>query len=330
MKTPIPRTVLYGRKNANMTENNASIRLHDWIEADEMVKTLPNDLLFLDDFKSEFHRGAGRMMRRSIPFDDDHFREMLEDVFAKICPFADLNGVTAIHWSKDANDHPIDHFQEFLSCMHMHEINGISWMRTVLRAHELMKRNSITEYDDRETGVPLASIIRGVDSNDTILLKTRLLDTIMRSCSDDVDIRDRMICLSFPGKIPMAGIDVMFAAVPSYFTSEPDYQAALPVFDDYMNPAYFPPDEIDMARFRGILRSCGTNMNAMSGFMHAAIELDKAVDCDERLAGTLSPIWPNGFICPNPNIMRLMLANLAEGYPMEYITELIISESDQC
>jgi len=36
----------------------------------------------------------------------------------------------------------------------------------------------------------------------------------------------------------------------------------------------------------------------------------------------------NDFIYPNPDAMRLMLANLAEGYPIEYITKLIISESD--
>lgn len=86
--------------------------------------------------------------------------------------------------------------------------------------------------------------------------------------------------------------------------------------------------------FRGILKSCGGNANTMSGFMHAVIELDKATDCNEYLADLFSFVLchkndiANDFIYPNTDAMRLMLANLAEGYPIEYITKLIISESD--
>lgn len=72
----------------------------------------------------------------------------------------------------------------------------------------------------------------------------------------------------------------------------------------------------------------------MSGFIHTVIEIHKAAHYNKRFADSLAALesyWASlfhdDFICTNTDIMRMMLANLAEGYPIEYITKLIIRES---
>ena len=186
----------------------------------------------------------------------------------------------------DVNAHPIAYFQELLSCIRMHEVSSVDRMKVMLHAHELMKKNNITEYDGNETGIDFYITIQHAGFDDEIILRTKLLDAIMSSYGNDIDLRDRMTKLSFLMKnslLPKCHTSMMLTAVRSYFTSEPDYQAALSIFDDYMKEtaSY---NKIDAAMFRGILKSCGGNANTMSGFMHTVIELDKATDCNEYLA----------------------------------------------
>ena len=156
-------------------------------------------------------------------------------------------------------------------------------------------------------------------------------DAIMDAYGDNYESRNRMERLAFPYSADARdeNAESLLAAMQSYFTREPDYQAALSVFDDCM--AGHGHDEIGQRAFRRLLKSCDGNPNAMSGFMHAAIEYDRATMYNEYLANAfaasttgLGAIWD--FAYPNTKTMSLMLANLAEGYPIEYIIELIISD----
>lgn len=336
-------------RNANMTENNAIIhRPHDWVEAEKMVSVLSSggnpsfhqQLAFAYRLASSIHS----MEKRNEPFDDDSFREMLEYAIAHTvlmpCYYDSLTkGIISRTLSEDVNAHPIDCFQELLSCMHMHRVGGegaASYMGIIWHAHELMKRNGITEYNDNETETPLVYIL-GYDafiSDDAIIMRTGLLDIIMRTWGNDIGLRRRMVMLAFaPASLPN-NTAATLTATRSYFANEPDYQAALSIFDDFITEIKM--KKINAPVFRDILKSCDANPNAMSGFIHAVIELFKATDCE---AGRLAcprffsfhdhydgSLYSNPFIYSNPNMMRLTLTNLAEGYPVEYITELIISE----
>lgn len=333
-----------------MIEDNDGIRPHDWLEADEMVDEVLDGRTGNGHFKSRLHRNIKRsikwMIDENMPFDDDGFREMLENAF-----FLTINNgerdphcsIVSNILSEDVNDHPIDRFHELLSCIRRHDVGDTITMRPVWYAHELMKRNNITEYDDHEIGVALwksANIIYMRPRDDEIILQTKLIDVIMQSCGDDIDLRGAMMRIAFPD--PSRGEDapIMLTAVRSYFTSEPDYQAALSIFDDTTRSRFFRRykkgyRKISRMAFRRILKSCGGNANAMSGFMHTVIEIHKAAHYNRRFADSLAVIesywaslFQDDFICPNPDIIRMMLANLAEGYPVEYITELIISEND--
>lgn len=334
-----------------MLEDNDDIRPHDWLEADEMVDEVLDGRTGNGHFKSRLHRNIKRsikwMIDENMPFDDDGFREMLKSAF-----FLTINNgerdphcsIVSNILSEDVNDHPIDRFHELLSCLRMHDIDDAIMMMPVWYAHELMKRNNITEYDDHETGVLLwksAHIIYMRPCDDEIILKTKLIDVIMQSCGDDIDLRDGMMRMAFPDPSRGEDVPIMLAAVRSYFTSEPDYQAALSIFDDTTRSRFFRRYKKGyrkinrMMAFRRILKSCGGNANAMSGFMHTVIEINKVAHYNRRFADSLAvlesywaPLFQDDFICPNPDIIRMMLANLAEGYPVEYITELIISEND--
>ena len=319
----------------HMVENNdAAIRPHDWPEADRMVdETLLGQRDDFLDMKCRFHRGIGRMIDGNMPFTDDNFREMLENVFfPSDIPFlfddggCELRDIPSI-LSEDMNDHPIDRFQELLACMRMHFMNSGTQMRMVWHAHELMKRHHIAEYDDREAGTSLNFIVRDAGSDDEIILKTKIFDVIMQSCGDDIDLRNRMLRLAFPLRLPMNEnvAAPMLTAFRSYFTNEPDYKAALSILDDYM-AGMEPNREIDLAMFRRLLKSCDGNPNAMSGFMHAAIEFDRITDQYYEYLEEFFSSNENTDDFIYPNAMHLMLANLAEGYPIEYIIELIISD----
>ena len=319
----------------HMVENNdAAIRPHDWLEADRMVdETLLRQRDDFLDMKCRFHRGIGRMIDGNMPFTDDNFREMLENVFfPSDIPFLfddggrEPRGIPSL-LSEDMNDHPIERFQELLSCMRMHLMSSGTQMRMVWHAHELMERHHIAEYDDREAGTSLNFIVRDAGSDDEIILKTKIFDVIMQSCGDDIDLRNRMLRLAFPLGLPMNEnvAAPMLTAFRSYFTNEPDYKAALSILDDFM-AGMEPNREIDLAMFRRLLKSCDGNPNAMSGFMHAAIEFDRITDQYYEYLEEFFSSNENTDDFIYPNAMRLMLANLAEGYPIEYIIELIISD----
>ena len=194
----------------------------------------------------------------------------------------------------DVNAHPIAYFQELLSCIQMHEVSSVDRMRmkVMLHAYELMKKNNITEYDDNETGMDFYITIQHAGFDDEIILRTKLLDAIMSSYGNDIDLRDRMTKLSFLMKdslLPKCHTSMMLTAVRSYFTSEPDYQSALSIFDDTTRSRFFRRykkryREISRMAFRRILKSCGGNANAMSGFMHTVIEIHKAAHYNRRFA----------------------------------------------
>lgn len=314
--------------------DDAAIRLRDWDEADRMVdEILLNKLEDVVLLKERLHLGIGRMVDGNMPFDDDSFHEMLENAFfpADDIPFflfdkpRDIQSIL----SEDMNTHPIDRFQELLSFMQMHPRNSRIQTRTVWHAHELMKRHHIAEYDDMEEAgtslYSLYSLVRNARSDDEIILKAKTFDVIMQSCSDDIDLRNRMLGLAFPFMPTNEdAAETMLAATRSYFTHEPDYRAALSILDDSMT-GMEPNMEIDMSAFGDILKSCGADMGAMSGFMHASIVFDKM---DRYYESPTLSFDENTYDFIHPNAMRLMLANLAEGYPIEYITELIASEGE--
>ena len=159
-------------------------------------------------------------------------------------------------------------------------------------------------------------------------------NAIMEAYGDNYESRNRMERLAFPYSADARdeNAESLLAAIQSYSASEPDYQAALSVFDDCM--AGHGHDEIGQRAFRRLLKSCDGNPNAMSGFMHAAIEYDRATMYNEYLANAFAASTTGlgvilDFAYPNTKTMRLMLANLAEGYPIEYIIELIISEKEE-
>lgn len=92
----------------------------------------------------------------------------------------------------------------------------------MLHAYELMKKNNITEYDDNETGMDFYITIQHAGFDDEIILRTKLLDAIMSSYGNDIDLRDRMTKLSFLMKdslLPKCHTSMMLTAVRSYFTS---------------------------------------------------------------------------------------------------------------
>ena len=324
------------------TRNDNAVRPHDWLEADRMVdEILRSGSYYLSlDAVGGFHRGIRRMIKRNMPFDDGWFREMLEHSF-RVAYGLPITGIVPTILSEDVNAHPIDRFRELLSCMRMHRTNNGMVMKTIWHAHELMRQHNITEYDDDETGVSWEKIITDdtdahdvfdAASDDEIILRAKLIDTIMRSCGDDdIDIRKRtMMQLSFTTITNTENITSMLAAVRSYSASEPDYHAALSVFDDCCIAGHKVEEDIIWAyAFRRILKSCDGNPNAMSGFMHAAIELATASYQNRDLfhASYYSAYYED-FDAMYPEAMRLTLTNLAEGYPIEYITELIISERD--
>lgn len=306
-----------------MIENGVITRPHDWLEAKKMVLALPDDYNpGLHDLDSELLRGIGRMTRKNAPFDDDAFREMLENAIARtVFPSysdrpSDMGDVIPSVLSEDVDDHPIDYFHELLSCLRMHTSDTMDseLVKKVWHAHELMKRNHIHEYHDSSTGTSLDYIIRYADSDDEIVLKAKLIDVIERSCSDDIGFRLRMMRLAFHTPLPRS-IATMLAAVQSYFECEPDYPAALAVFNECIVgrieyvPGIADPagmvEPIDVSMFHDMLESCGGNVNAMSGLMHAIIELDEV---DDQYTGKR---WPR----IHPSVMHLTLANLAEGRP---------------
>lgn len=291
------------------------------IEAEKMVLALPDDYNpALHDLDSELLRGIGRMTRENAPFDDGNFREMLENAIARtVFPSysdrpPDMGNVIPSVLPEDVDDHPIDYFHELLSCLRMRTSDTMDseLVKKVWHAHELMQRNHIPEYHDSSTGTSLDYIIRYADSDDEIILKARLIE---RSCGDDIGSRLRMMRLTFHAPLPRS-IATMLAAVQSYFTCEPDYLTALAVYDECIVgrieyvPGIVDPvgmvDPIDVSILQDMLESCRGNVNAMSGLMHAIIELDKVED---QYAGEH---WPR----IHPGVMHLTLANLAEGRPV--------------
>ena len=350
---------MHGRKEYLIKIDADDTRPHDWIEADMMMLPLPYDaptsLHGRDDvlpFVQELHESFGDMYAGNMPFTDDNFRKTLENALKAFSDprhlqqvISNPNGIIATVLSEEVNDHPIDHFQELLACMRMHPMHdALRDMNPVWHAHELMKRHRIAEYDDTgSTFTFVGDIALRTDSDDEIIMKAKLFDAIMRACGDDANVRGGMRRLAFTAADWMDTEDItnMLKAIRSYSASEPDYHAALSVFDDYMAKGGFfsrfssqyrnDHDRIDQGTFRRLLKSCDGNPNAMSGFMHAAIGLYGAADCNKSLADLLSSFWTRWIyyyiICPT-SVMRLMLANLAEGYPIEYIIELIISEND--
>ena len=347
---------MHGRKEYLIKIDADDTRPHDWIEADRMMLPLPYDaptsLHGRDDvlpFVQELHESFGDMYAGNMPFTDDNFRKTLENALKAFSDprhlqqvISNPNGIIATVLSEEVNDHPIDHFQELLACMRMHPMHdALRDMNPVWHAHELMRQHNITEYDDDETGVSWEKIITDdtdahdvfdAASDDEIILRAKLIDAIMRSCGDDdIDIRKRtMMQLSFTTITNTENITSMLAAVRSYSASEPDYHAALSVFDDCCIAGHKVEEDIIWAyAFRRILKSCDGNPNAMSGFMHAAIELATASYQNRDLfhASYYSAYYED-FDAMYPEAMRLTLTNLAEGYPIEYITELIISERD--
>ena len=66
----------------------------------------------------------------------------------------------------------------------------------MLHAYELMKKNNITDYDDNETGMDFYITIQHAGFDDEIILRTKLLDAIMSSYGNDIDLRDRLTKLS--------------------------------------------------------------------------------------------------------------------------------------
>ena len=341
---------MHGRKEYLIKIDADDTRPHDWIEADMMMLPLPYDaptsLHGRDDvlpFVQELHESFGDMYAGNMPFTDDNFRKTLENALKAFSDprhlqqvISNPNGIIATVLSEEVNDHPIDHFQELLACMRMHPMHdALRDMNPVWHAHELMKRHRIAEYDDTgSTFTFVGDIALRTDSDDEIIMKAKLFDAIMRACGDDANVRGGMRRLAFTAADWMDTEDItnMLKAIRSYSASEPDYHAALSVFDDCM--AGHGHDEIGQRAFRRLLKSCDGNPNAMSGFMHAAIEYDRATMYNEYLANAfaasttgLGAIWD--FAYPNTKTMSLMLANLAEGYPIEYIIELIISEKEE-